>query len=112
MTIEEKLAENVAEFMEHGAGLRPTTRVWISGRDRTNGYVYLSGLGGMGVGDMWAKETEEHATYTGFDDAPDCVTTEGRGMLGGRDWVSGDWPAIFARTAMGMMARPRSADAD
>lgn len=104
--IEQQLDKNMAEFMKHGPGLRITTRVWVAGRDRTNGYVLLSGLGGMGVGTMWFKDDDTSRNeYSGYDDAPDLVTRSTE--HGDREILSGDWPAAFARTAMGMMMGPQ-----
>lgn len=54
----EKAAQNMAEFMEHGPGLRITTSTWTVARDRTQKKVLRGGLGAMGVGQMWFDETD------------------------------------------------------
>jgi hypothetical protein len=41
----------------------------ILARDPDAGQVLLGGLGVMGVGAMWWRETEEHKDYPGYADA-------------------------------------------
>ena len=98
------LQHNVSEFMQHGPGLRTTTSTWICAVDEENGYVLVSGLGGMGVGTMWFGMTEADRNRTGFDDAPRVVTVAEE-VLGWPDRViiSGDRDAAYARTAYGLM---------
>lgn len=37
---------------------------------RAPGQVLVSGLGAMGVGQMWVEEEERHKDYPGYDEAP------------------------------------------
>lgn len=108
----EALANNVAEFMEDGPGLRITTRTWIAARDDVNGYVLLCGLGGMGVGTMWTqiKLRDDGTPYrqedSGWDDAPIVVTEPvSDGFSFERRIIEGDEAAVDARTPFGMMFR-------
>ena len=64
-------------------GLKATP-VWVEART-ASGWVLLGGLGGLGVGVMWAKEEERHKTYTGYASA----------QIVGDDWPVKDivpWP--------------------
>lgn len=60
--IAERAGANLSEFMEHGPGLRYSTRHWIL-RRCPNGHVELGGLGGMGVGTMWSNDRTEETIY-------------------------------------------------
>lgn len=77
--IERLQAENVAEFMELGPGLRTSTRVWVVARDRERGRVLLGGLGAMGVGEMWFVDADRYVNYVGYDDAPEGDSRGGFG---------------------------------
>jgi hypothetical protein len=70
-SIEECKKNNLDVFMERGPRLSYRYKVWIEARDRKDGWVLLGGLGGMGVGQMWTKETEDHKKYPGYEDAPE-----------------------------------------
>lgn len=67
MTRDEARAHNFREFMEHGPGLRTSTRTWIDAR--APGFVLIGGLGALGCGQMWVKERPEHRELPGYDDA-------------------------------------------
>ena len=60
--IADRLAHNLDEFMEHGPGLRFTTRDWIVKRC-PDGHVLLGGLGAMGVGQMWSHDRVEPTVH-------------------------------------------------
>lgn len=47
------LDHNLAEFMEHGPGLRKTTQTAVAAKCPTGKHILICGLGGMGVGQMW-----------------------------------------------------------
>lgn len=73
---------NVAEALEHGPGLRFSTRIWVVAKDPEHEAVLLGGLGAMGVGQMWQKY--EHNPYVledeTFVDAPIRDSTGGFGI--------------------------------
>lgn len=62
-TIRERQASNLGEFMEHGPGLRHSTRTWVLAKDPVNRRVLVGGLGGFGIGRMWFGE----AQYTFYE---------------------------------------------
>lgn len=64
-------AENIDEFMENGPGLRCAYNVFVVARDRGEPAVLLGGLGALGVGQMWERESPRHKDYPGYEDAPD-----------------------------------------
>lgn len=68
--IEERATHNLDEFVEKGPGLRRTTRHWIVARDDAEGYVLLGGLGGLGVGQMWAPAMDYHRDDPTYAEAP------------------------------------------
>lgn len=63
--------QNLQEYMEHGPGLRYTTRTWIVARDRARKKVLLGGLGCMGCGQMWFDDKERYAADPTYADAPE-----------------------------------------
>lgn len=67
--IDRRAASNMDEFMEHGPGLRRTTRSWVLERC-PEGHVLLGGLGGMGVGVMWFRERDHHRQDATYEEAP------------------------------------------
>lgn len=53
----------------------------IVARDRAKGNILVGGLGVMGVGQMWSPEdSEHHASYPGYEDAPEVDSTGGFGL--------------------------------
>lgn len=44
----------------------------IKFRDRKQGYVFVTGLGAMGVGGMWFKEDLDHKNYEGYEEAKEA----------------------------------------
>lgn len=69
--VEELQAENIGNFIENGPRLSLSYNTWIVARDRDRGYVLVGGLGCMGVGQMWFKETERDKNRPGYDEAPE-----------------------------------------
>jgi hypothetical protein len=55
---EEAQRKNIEEFMEHGPGLRKSTRIFYVARCPSGRHVLKGGLGGMGVGQMWSWTRE------------------------------------------------------
>lgn len=51
--VDEALAHNFEEFLEHGPGLRYSTQTAVAARCPTGKHVLVTGLGGMGIGSMW-----------------------------------------------------------
>ena len=80
--IEESATANLSEFMEHGPGLRWSTRSWAVAKDTANNRVKLGGLGCMGVGEMWFDlDVVPHYTEDPtFADAPEQDSTGGFGV--------------------------------
>jgi hypothetical protein len=76
---------NVRIFMRHGPGIRVDYELYVVARDPANKRLLIGGLGGCGMGQAWFPETEEHAKYSGYDDAPyvndDLQPLEGRALL-------------------------------
>lgn len=68
-TTEEAQAENVADFIENGPGLRYGRNTWIVARDPKRGVILIGGLGGMGIGEMWFAENESHRDEIGYSEA-------------------------------------------
>lgn len=68
--IDQSQADNLAEFMEHGPGLRLSTRTWVLARDPEKKQVQLGGLGAFGVGRMWFLDDPSMSLKLGYDDAP------------------------------------------
>ena len=64
--------QNVLKVLRDGPRLRTDYNTWIVARDPDAGLIKLGGLGGMGVGEMWFTETEDHKLRAGYDDAP-CI---------------------------------------
>lgn len=50
---EERQRANIAEFMEHGPGLRKSTRTFYVAKCPNGCHVIKGGLGGLGVGQAW-----------------------------------------------------------
>jgi hypothetical protein len=103
--VNNQLGQNLADFFENGPGLRSTYGTWIAAKDTANGYVLLSGLGGMGVGSMWSRITDGHVDYPGWVDAPDVLTAEVEGLISERRIIN-EYDSLVAnsRTAFGRMA--------
>lgn len=80
-TIEECKQNNLDVFMEQGPKLSYRYKTWIVARDRKDGWVLLGGLGGMGVGEMWSKETEFDKNKPGYEDAPERSSAGGFGRV-------------------------------
>jgi hypothetical protein len=78
-TVEECRKNNFDVFMEQGPSLSYLYKVWVEARDRKDGWVLLGGLGGIGVGQMWSKEAEDHKNYPGYEDAPERSSVGGFG---------------------------------
>lgn len=68
---DEKAARNLAEFFEHGPGLRWSTRSWTVARDRANRLVLRGGLGSLGVGRMWTDEADYMRDEPEWETAPE-----------------------------------------
>lgn len=68
-TNDELQAENVANFIANGPGLRTSYNTWIDQRDPDLQRVRLCGLGAMGVGTMWVDEDDRHRSYPGYETA-------------------------------------------
>lgn len=62
---------NIQDMMEHGPGLRCTTRSFAISKDTKNKQILLGGLGGMGIGWMWFPLSPSHKDTPGYDEAPD-----------------------------------------
>src|SRR5271154_1836715 len=77
--IEEAKQNNLDVFMEQGPKLSYRYKTWVVARDRTDGWVLLGGLGGMGVGEMWSKETERDQDRPGYAEAPERSSVDGFG---------------------------------
>ena len=68
MDTKEALNENFRKFMKDGPRLRydyntPVLAVCDCG------WVFLGGLGGLGVGQMWLEGDERFKDYIGYDEA-------------------------------------------
>lgn len=116
--IENRLASNLGDVLANGPGLRIRERQgggsWIAAKDTVNGYVYLSGLGGMGVGSMWFPMHGAHVHEDGsrtpatsedptYDDGPDVLTENGNWD---RRIIDPELARLaYARTAAGMMTQ-------
>ena len=70
--IEEAQSRNIAKALRDGPGLSYGYSTWIEAKCSRWGAVLIGGLGGFGVGKMWAKEDPKfHATYEGYVEAKD-----------------------------------------
>ena len=47
--------------------------IFVIARDQKSGMIFLGGLGGMRVGQMWFKEEKRHSGYEGYGTAPEQV---------------------------------------
>lgn len=76
--IEDVQAANLADVLEHGPGLRIRENFgggsYVVAKDTAAGYVELGGLGGLGVGVMWFRLTDNMVGLPGWDTAPDGDT--------------------------------------
>src|SRR5690349_16684653 len=68
--VQKTINANVAEAMEHGPGLRYTTRLVVLCRDPVAGRSLLQGFGPFGVGRMWCKDDEWVRDLPGYATAP------------------------------------------
>ena len=68
--MEQARQHNLDTFLRQGAGLSSNYTVWIEAKDSARKRVLLGGLGGMGVGQMWAEEENCHKKYLGYNEAP------------------------------------------
>jgi len=59
---------NFAEFMEQGPGLRRSTRTWVIARG--DGMVLLGGVGGLGHGRMWVRDSASYSHDATYAEAP------------------------------------------
>jgi hypothetical protein len=77
--VEKAKQNNLDVFLEQGPRLSYRYKTWVVARDRKDGWVLLGGLGGLGVGEMWSKEVEDHKNYPGYEDAPERSSVGGFG---------------------------------
>jgi hypothetical protein len=62
-------ADNFADFLIRGPGLRRSYGTYIVARCPSKNQILIGRLGAMGVGEMWFEETERHRDYSGYDTA-------------------------------------------
>jgi hypothetical protein len=67
------LEDNVRKVMRDGPRCRSDYHTPILARDRVKRRVLISGIGCMGVGQVWQDEQPYHADYHGYDDAPEQI---------------------------------------
>ncbi len=67
---EQKEAENIADVLANGPGLRYTRNTWIIAKSEDGKMVFRGGLGGMGIGEMWCQVYEEDFTDPEYINAP------------------------------------------
>jgi len=67
----EVLYNNQLDVMENGPGLRYGMGICILAKNAQTKQVLLGGLGGMGIGQMWAIDNEDKKRFPGYDDAPE-----------------------------------------
>jgi|SRR5580704_12472670 hypothetical protein len=81
-----KIAEaeehNLELLFKDGPRLRFDYETWVVARDREAGMVVLGGLGGLGVGTMWAAD-ERYQDAVGYDDAPEEEFASSQRLGGG-----------------------------
>lgn len=69
-TREQKRAENMADVMENGPGLRYSMNTWIIAKSHDGRFAYRGGLGAMGCGEMWCVATDEDRADPEWAEAP------------------------------------------
>ena len=69
----QKQAENFADFIEHGPGLRGNQHTWIVAKNTPRGMVLKGGLGVMGVGQMWMVATPSDRDNLEYATAPEIL---------------------------------------
>ena len=69
---------NIAKALRDGPGLSYHYSTWIEAKCSRRNAVLICGLGGFGVGKMWAEEQAHYSTWDGYGDASDhnCVDGE------------------------------------
>ena len=80
--VADRAANNLAEFVALGPGLRHSTRIWVIAKDIAVEKMLLGGLGSLGVGRMWspAEGWDEDPTYA---EAPELSWRESTELGGG-----------------------------
>ncbi len=68
MHTDEAIAENIAKARDDGPRIRGDYNTSILARGE--GAVLIGGLGGFGVGRMWAADAPRFAAYPGYSTAP------------------------------------------
>lgn len=68
------LEHNVSVAIRQGPRISKNYQQFIVARDRKNRRCLLGGLGGLGVGQMWAEDKPYMTTLPGYEDAPEQET--------------------------------------
>ena len=110
----QKQTENLANFFEHGPGLRRDQHVWIIAKNTPKDMVLRGGLGAIGVGQAWMAATAsdrdnleyaaapEIALWTRRDLARAAWTMAGMEISGFDIW----WPARVKAMCSGQWGCP------
>lgn len=74
VSIKEKQKHNLKDFFENGPSLQ-NKQSYILAKDSQKGFVFLGGLGAVGVGRMWTATTEKHKSHPEYAQAKETEFT-------------------------------------
>jgi hypothetical protein len=69
MKTEDLAKKNMKRFLRDGPRISSGYDHWVIARDPEKGMILLGGLGAMGCGSMWTRESEFHKELDGYTEA-------------------------------------------